>query len=191
MSDHSCPVIEVVLNDHPNADALSIVKVGGYQCVVRTADWQNGYLAVYIPPDSIVPFEEPFKFLGEDHLRVKARKLRGEISFGLLVPAPDGAKIDDDMAGALGVVHYEPATPTSMGGDNVSAPPGVYPKYDVENFKSPKYNSIIKPGELVVITEKIHGANARFVCVDGIMYAGSRSNWKKYNPTNLWWKAVE
>ncbi len=190
MSDHSCPVVKIVLEKHPNADALSIVKIGGYQCVVRTADWQAGYLATYIPPDSVCPDTPEFKFLG-DHRRIKARKLRGEISFGLLIPAPYGSKIGQDMAETLGVTHYEPSIPTSTDGENVGAPPGVYPKYDVENFKSPKYRDIIEPGEEVVITEKLHGANARFVFVDGIMYAGSRANWKKYNPINLWWKALE
>lgn len=190
MSDHSCPVVRVELEPHPNADALSIVKVGGYQVVVRTDDWQDKEFGVYIPPDSIVPFQEPFEFLGEKHLRIKAKKFRGEYSYGLLIPAPDGAKEGDDYASHFGIKHYEPPVPMSTGGDNVHAPPGVHPKYDVENYKSPKYNHIIPEGEPVVITEKIHGANARFIFTDDQMWAGSRTNWKKYDPKNIWWMAL-
>jgi RNA ligase (TIGR02306 family) len=190
MSDHSCLVVKVKLEKHPNADNLSLVQIGGYQCVVRTDEWQDEQLAVYIPPDSIVPFKEPFKFLGENRLRIRARKFRGEYSYGLLIPAPDGAQEGDDYASHFGVEHYEPPIPMPTGGENVHAPPGIYVKYDVENYKSPKYNHIIQEGEPVVITEKIHGANARFVFTDNQMWAGSRKNWKKYDSKNLWWMAL-
>ena len=40
---------------HPNADILSIVKVFGYTCVVRTQDWKDRSVGAYIPPDSAVP----------------------------------------------------------------------------------------------------------------------------------------
>ena len=74
MSNHSCDVVQVKLEEHPNADSLSIVRVGGYQCIVRTEDWKDGDLAVYVPPDSVVPDTEAFAFLG-DHKRIKVRKL--------------------------------------------------------------------------------------------------------------------
>ena len=51
------------------------VKVfDNYQVCVRTEDWQDEYckLGVYIPPDSVVPDIEYFKFL-EGHLRIKAK----------------------------------------------------------------------------------------------------------------------
>lgn len=44
--------------------------------------------------------------------------------------------------------------------------------------------------EDVVITEKVHGANARFGIVDGRLYAGSRVRFKRPDPGNLWWKAI-
>ena len=39
MSEHRVEVVPVVLEQHPNADKLSIVKVRGWQCVVATSDW--------------------------------------------------------------------------------------------------------------------------------------------------------
>ena len=40
------------MTPHPNADSLSIVKVWGYEVVVRSADWAGIDRAVYIVPDS-------------------------------------------------------------------------------------------------------------------------------------------
>jgi len=186
---HTCDVVEIKLEPHDNADSLSIVRVGDFQCVVRTSDWKDGDLAVYIPPDSIVPDTEVFAFLGE-HKRIKARRLRGEWSVGLLVPAPEGAKVGDDYMEQLGVEHYEPQIHGGFktGGDNVSPPAGFHPTYDVLNFR--KYSRLFEDGEEVVATEKIHGANARFVCVDDTIYCGSRKHWKKEDPDNLWWRVL-
>jgi len=53
MSTHVVEVVKIKKENHPNADSLSIVKVRGWQCVVRTDDWEDGQLAAYIPPDSL------------------------------------------------------------------------------------------------------------------------------------------
>lgn len=198
IAEHTCDVVQIKLEPHSNADSLSLVKVGDFQCAVRTEDWNDGDLAIYIPPDSIVPDNKDFEFLipsGSSirgkYLRIKARKLRGEWSVGLLIPAPDGAKIGDDYMEKLGIVHYEPQIHGnfSTGGDNVTPPPGFIPKYDVLNFR--KYSKLFKDGENVIVTEKIHGGNARFVYVDDQMYCGSRNHWKKEDPKNLWWRALK
>ena len=196
--EHTCDVVQIKLETHPNADTLSLVMVGDFQCAVRTKDWKDGDLAVYIPPDSIVPETKDFEFLGK-HRRIKARKLRGEWSVGLLISAPDGTKIGDDCMEQLGIVHYEPQISGNFktGGDNVSLPrpketskSGLFtPVYDVLNFR--KYSELFNDGEEVIVTEKLHGANARFVCIDDVIYCGSRRFWKKEDPNNLWWKALE
>lgn len=187
---HTCDVVEIKLEPHPNADKLSLVMVGEFQCAVRTDDWKDGDLAIYIPPDSIVPQTEEFAFLGK-HLRIKARKLRGEWSVGLLIPASPDAKVGDDYMERLGIVHYEPKVHGNFttGGDDIEAPHGFFPKYDVINFR--KYANRFTEGEEVIVTEKTHGANARFTCVDDEIFCGSRKWWKKEDPNNLWWKALK
>jgi hypothetical protein len=65
----------------------------------------------------------------------------------------------------------------------------VLPEYDVEAFKN--HANTFTDGELVIITEKIHGSNARFVCIDGEMYTGSRSQWKSADGDNVWTRAVK
>jgi RNA ligase len=58
------------------------------------------------------------------------------------------------------------------------------PVFDVDAFKH--YKNAFEPGELVEVTEKIHGSNARFVFRDGHMYAGSRTQWKAENANCIW-----
>jgi len=52
-----------------------------------------------------------------------------------------------------------------------------YPKYDVDALKSQSHNPFVDSDSDVVVTEKIHGSSARYVFLDGVMYAGSRNLW--------------
>lgn len=65
----------------------------------------------------------------------------------------------------------------------------ILPKYDVEAYKN--YKSTFKDEEIVFVSEKIHGSNARFVFVDGEMYAGSREQWKVSGGSDVWNKALK
>jgi RNA ligase (TIGR02306 family) len=187
MSKHEIPVIEIKLEKHPGADALSLVRIDGYVVVIKTADWKDGDLAAYIAPDYVVPNTEQFAFLN-GHLRIKPHKFRGIISEGLLIKLPQDAKVGDEMMERLGITRYEPPMEMSFYGDNEKGPPGTYPKYDVESYK--KYHTLIASGEEVVITEKLHGASARYLFLNGRMWVGSRSHWKKQNDKDPWWKAL-
>ena len=63
-STHKVEVVKVKLECHPNANALSIVKIYNYQVCCRTDDWKDGDMAAYIPPDSLVDTTRPeFSFL--------------------------------------------------------------------------------------------------------------------------------
>ena len=200
MSIHRCEVIEVKLEEHPNADSLSMVKAFGYDCAVRTDDWTDGDLAVYIPPDSLVSDTEPFQFLKRDSRqwnRIRVKRLRGYISQGLLVPAPDGSKIGDDVMEQMGITHYEPPEPMSFGGDNEKGPSGYYPKYNVENFNSSSaqearvsLGQMLSVDDEVVVTEKLHGASARYVFSEDRMWVASRTSWKKEEAKNVYWKGL-
>ncbi len=195
-STHKVEVVPLVLERHPNADRLSVVKVYGYTCVTGTEQWGDAKVAAYIPPDSLVDVGRPeFSFLIKDarddgKARIKAKKLRGVLSFGLLVPAPAGAQVGDDVTAQLGVQHYDPPAAGAgnssrgglyMSGEVASAPTVHTVKYDVEAGR--RYaQQVFEPGEPVVVTEKIHGANARYVYHDGQMFCGSRTEWKKERP---------
>jgi len=187
---HTCDVVVVRLREHPNADSLSLVNVDDFQCVVRTSDWNDGDLGIYIPPDSVVPDTDEFKFLGGKR-RIKARKLRGQWSMGLLIKAPLDATIGDDYMEKFGIVHYEPKVHGSFssGGNDVTPPKVFAPVYDILNFR--KYSNRFEDGEEVICTEKTHGCNSRFVCLNDQIFCGSRKFWKQEDVNNLWWKALE
>jgi RNA ligase (TIGR02306 family) len=191
-------VLPITLEKHPNADNLSIARIFGYTCVVNTQQWQGIGHAAYIPPDNTVDVSRPeFSFLVKDaksngRARIKAKKIRGIISFGLLVPAPLDSVPGQDVSELLGVEHYEPPIPGTskndrgglqLGGEVVSPPdlPFAVPKYDIDAFR--RYAQLVfHEGEPVIVTEKIHGANARYVYHNGQMYCGSRTEWKKEFP---------
>jgi len=194
MSIHTTEVIEIKeILPHPNADTLGIVQSHGWNVCVKLGDFQVGDLAAYIEPDSLVPDTEQFQFLKKSNKskwnRIRVMRLRGYISMGLLVLAPQGAKEGDNVMELMGIEHYEPPVPMSTGGDNENPPIGWYPKYDVENFR--RFNDILHNNEEVVVTEKIHGCNARFMWHNNRMWAGSRTNWKKEDSKNLWWQALK
>jgi len=192
-SSNECPCIVIKMERLPDTEKLSRIRIGGYQCVVKTEDWEENELAVHLPPDSIAPDTQLFKFLGE-HKRIKIRRFCGHLSEGLLVKAPEGVKEGDNCAELLGITHYEVEINYSSTGDNIPGPALSSPKYDVENFKGKSkgiyHNSLIQEGEEVLIHEKLHGSNARYLFHKGQMWCGSRSNWKKDIYNNLWWNGL-
>jgi RNA ligase (TIGR02306 family) len=198
-STHKAEVVPVVLLPHENSENLSIVKVFGYTVVVNTKQWEGIDKAVYVVPDSLVNTLKPeFSFLykgngfssnPDDYIvRVKTIKLRGVVSMGLLIPAPADSNIGDDLAEFYGITRYEPEFQGSTGGDCVAAPPIYAPKYDVDSFH--RYLDLFEEGEQVFISEKIHGASARFTYYEDQLYCGSRTQWKKENKSDLWWRAA-
>jgi RNA ligase (TIGR02306 family) len=50
------------------------------------------------------------------------------------------------------------------------------PVYDLESFK--KYHKLFNQDERVILTEKIHGTNSRYVFHNDEMHCGSRTTWK-------------
>lgn len=186
-STHKVEVVPIYLETHPNADTLSIVRVWGYTCVVRTEDFRGASIAAYLPPDSVVPPTPLFAFLG-DKRRIRVRKFRGVVSQGLLIQAPEGSKAGDDVAQLLGITRYEPPLDLRSSGEVESPPPLTVPEYDVEDWH--RYGHFFRDGEEVVALEKIHGANGRFVFVEGRFWVGSRKEWKKEDPRTPWWHAL-
>lgn len=197
---------------HPNADNLSLFEIFNYPYVGNTNDWQeciqNGsQIVAFIPPDTLVNTCRPeFLFLEAKfdefsnkksshpiiYARIKGKRLRGELSYGLCVKAPEGAKIGDDLAEYFGSKHYEPPIDEgnnssgkvdySTGGDN-SANPGInVPYYDIESFM--RFGKLaLEQGEKVILFEKVHGENGCFVYLNGEFHCKSRNNWKKEFPS--------
>lgn len=200
-TEHDCIVTRIgPILRHDNADTLGITEVDGRPCVVRLGEWSPGDLAVYVPVDSLVPVADArFAFLTEKAkggvYRVRAMRLRGVFSMGLLVRPDDGMAEGDVVNDMLGIGTYEPDASQSHGpgGSFISGhqepDPGILPKYDVESAR--RYRRLLTDGEEVVVTEKVHGANARFVWHGGRLYCGSRTTYKAPGTGSMWWDVAE
>lgn len=228
MATFSCDVVRCVVKNHPNADALDIIEIGLFNSVMKKGVFKTGDLAVYIPeaaicPDSIMKYcycwdheKNRGKLAGSAYNRVKACKLRGVLSQGLVLPLSDGVKAfynltaediveGKDLQEKLEIKKYEPKVPDSFFGANQPKIAGAYhgytPSFDVENLK--KYKNSFVEGEIVRITEKIHGtccvigaftedAIDRFGfnrenLYSGCIYVGTKSLTKRgivYNPND-------
>lgn len=176
MATFEAKVYKINIEEHPNADALEVACIGDYKCIVGKGSYNSGDLAVYIPEAAILPdwvisrLGLEGKLAGKQKNRVKAIKLRGVLSQGLVFPLDkreDGfylvkahsdkgilVKEGDVVTDVLGITKYEPPIPTHMNGEVFSAY-GKTISYDIENIK--KYPDVFKDGEEVIFTEKIHG----------------------------------
>ncbi len=200
MSEFKVEIVRVgKIGKHPNADTLSVTHVYDYPVVFRTGDLAEGDLAIYCPVDSLVPTDRPdFAFLQEDlkktHARIKAKKLRGIFSMGLLIPygyreVQPGMEEGANVAERLGIVKYEPEVPMHWGGQN-EKDVEFLPKYtDIDHHR--RYPNVIPEGEDVVITEKIHGTNSRFTFHEGRLWVGSHNCIKREDSNSLWWRIAE
>lgn len=189
MSEFHVEVVRVgPLHKNPNADSLWITKVRDYVVQIREGEFKEGDLAVYIPVDSLTPKEDPrWEFL-KGHNRVKSRKLRGVFSMGLLTKAEPGMVEGESVAERLGITKYEPPEDASTGGEAERCP-FEWPKYtDLESIR--RYPDVLKAGEEVVLTEKLHGTSAKYVWKEGRLWVGSHHEVKKELAESVYWKAA-
>jgi len=217
MSEFHVEVVRVgEVKKHPNADSLSITLVnGGYPVVIRTGDFKEGECAVYVPIDSVVPDRPEWAFLGE-HRRIKAKRLRGVFSMGMLMPASRKWKLGQNVQAEMGIEKFEPITRASTvnrrsyrwwmryavlrwllglfgigkrGQGNAIPAPDWLPTYtSLKGWR--RYEGVFKEGEEVILTEKIHGQNGRWGCRGGKLWAGSHNVVLRETPGCTWWGAL-
>ncbi|MEU9355951.1 RNA ligase (ATP) [Streptomyces griseoloalbus] len=198
----------LTVHEHPGADALELAQVGLYRAVVAKGAYRTGEAAVYIPEQAVLPaglIEElglTGRLAGGNHDRVKAIRLRGELSQGIVcrpralagVDLARAAEEGTDFAEPLGITKWVPPVPTAMGGEVESAA-DLLSWVDIENIQ--RCPDIFTPGEPVVLTEKLHGSACLLTYVAGQerVYVsskgfGARSLALKEDPRNLYWRAV-
>jgi RNA ligase (TIGR02306 family) len=228
MSTFTCPIVSLEIVPHPDADALELAKVGGYVAVTQMGRFKTGDLAVYVPEDAVVP-EDVLKasgFWNEDtgkgYLagskgnRVKAIRLRGVLSQGILIDmdtyagivfdregpesvgAPEDWEVGHDVASFLGIEKYVPPVPVHLAGDVKPCPGPLHAYTDIENLK--KYPDVLTPGEEVIATEKAHGSCMIVLYHEGEFYVSSKGFASKRlylddlkdeqgNSRNAYWRA--
>jgi len=160
---------------HPNAERLDIVTVGGYSCIVGRGSYQTGDICILIQPDTILPdadWAKPY-VVNNPKRRVRAIKLRGEWSFGIVEKVAllgDGVFCaGQDVSDLLGLTKYEPVTnePGHVGG----LPHGI-PKTDQTRYQGLRK---LPYGKEVYVTLKVDGQSATYFVKDGVFGVTSRS----------------
>ncbi|WPO74749.1 RNA ligase (ATP) [Streptomyces sp. KN37] len=198
----------LTIHRHPGADALELAQVGLYRAVVAKGAYRTGDSAVYIPEQAVLPaalIEElglTGRLAGGEQDRVKAVRLRGELSQGIVCRPAALADVDlaraaregTDFAERLGITKWVPPIPPTMSGD-AEAAPDLLPWVDIENIQ--RYPDIFAPGEPVVVTEKLHGSAClmTYVAGSGRVHVsskgfGAKSLALREDPRNLYWRAV-
>lgn len=164
MKDATIEIISEV-KSHPNADRLDLVKILGFQCVTEKGLYKEGDKVVYIRPDSVLPLEgwtEGYRKYSPN--RIKATKLRGEWSEGIVVPMeilPHDLSefgVGSDVGEKIGVLHWDPPVPQDLQAKGF-LPFGI-PKTDEERFEN--IESELPFGEVVDVTLKVDGQSCSF-----------------------------
>ena len=159
----------------PGADNIELVLAGGWQAITKKGEYTVGDKVVVATTDAVIP-EALSELMGVTNYlrkgqRVRTIKLRGMYSECLLIPfkflAPDAifnGEEGNDMMEILGITKYEPPV------RQVQLSSGRKIKYkDNPNFhiyyKFPNLKNVagmFTEEDVVEITRKIHGTNARY-----------------------------
>lgn len=199
-STHQAELVKIEMTKIENAETLSVVPVYGYNVVIKSELWEGIAYGIWFPPDVLLDTTRPeFIFLhpdakyaedgsrGGSYARIKAKKIRGTISYGVMIPATseDSSLSGEELFIKYGAKRYEPPMNTGGGKNNIASGgeacsgPGCYHvKYDVDSLQRYAHKCLTE-GEPVFVTEKIHGANGRWVFHNGEFYCGSRTEWKR------------
>ena len=199
---------------HPNADALDICTVGGWNIVTKIGEYKTGDLAVMCEIDSWVPHElapflskgkEPREYKGVKGERLKTAKLRGVVSQGLLLPISalnieqDGvvyeSLVDEgcDVSEVLGIVKWEAEIPAQLAGQVRGNFPSQIPKTNQERIQNIKKELSIArdQGLQFVIEEKLEGSSlTMYLDLEDEFHVCSRNLDLKNDGANSFWRAA-
>ena len=159
------------------ADNIELAMVGGWQAITKKGEYQVGNKVVVATTDAVIPqalsdLMEVTGYLRKGQ-RVRTVKLRGVYSECLLIPfkylAPksleNNVEEGHDMMGILGVTKYEPPVKMvemSVGGRKIKyhQNPNFHVYYKFPNLKN--VPELFTEEDVVTITRKLHGTNARY-----------------------------
>ena len=163
---------------HPEADALDICTIGGWRCVTKLGEFQEGQLVCYCSIDSFIPTElapylskgkEPREYQGIRGERLRTVKLRGAISQGLLLDlslfGDREFTIGEDLTEIAGIVKWEPPAEFKSA-DAKGSFPSFIPKTDQERVQNLRDVSQFHDMTFEV-TEKCEGSSMTLFVNDG------------------------
>jgi RNA ligase (TIGR02306 family) len=201
--------IKLIPHPDPAVERLELGIVGGFQVVVGKGIFKDGTVVIFAPDKSLLPNEiadegDRRKYLvGPQQNRVKAIKLRNELSCGIILDdRPEFADIPlgEDISERLGITKYEPPLPHGLQGrvkpiGNIDVAGHAINRHDVEHFNI--YAQEFVEGEEVIVTEKVHGSQIAIIrAVDGRRMISSKGLLGRgltidEDETNTYWRAAK
>lgn len=203
--------IRTITNISPIQDADRIVLAtidDGWTCITqKTNEFKIGDLVVYFEPDSFIPVgDSRFEFLRErsfksttnlgDGFRIRVMKMKGQVSYGLILPLTEFPEIVNPIAGQdltsqFAILKFEKPIPANMAGKIKGNFPPFIPKTDqerIQNFFSyfHKYSNHIWE-----ISLKLDGSSCTVYYKDGAIGVCSRNLDLIEDDENLFWKTAK
>jgi RNA ligase (TIGR02306 family) len=176
------------IKEIPGADNIEQALIGGWSCIVKKGAHKLDELVICTTTDAVIPKDLAEKMNITNYLRngnrVRTVKLRGVYSECLIIPKTL-INIDlnvtiyegKDMMMALGIHKYEPPVKQIQlaSGKKVRyhENPNFLVYYKFPNIKNVK--GMFNEEDLVQITRKLHGTNARY----GIVKKNKITLWDK------------
>jgi len=193
----------------PNADAIEVVSVDGWNVVTKKGEFKVGDLCVYCEIDSFLPILPEFEFLrkssykklsnGDEGFRLRTIKLRGQVSQGLVLPTsvlPGGRDLYPgmDVTEVLSIKKYEPPIPASLAGKAKGLFPNFLHKTDEERVQNLANEfgvlHLFHPNKTYYVTEKLDGSSATFYFRNGEFGVCSRNLELLETLDNTFWKVA-
>ena len=174
----------------PGADNIEQGVIGGWNCIIKKGEYKVDDLVVVATTDAVIPVELSDAMNVTNYLRkgqrVRTVKLRGVYSECLIIPFSklllpktfiNNVMEGTDMMELLGITKWEPPVTQIQlaSGKKIRYQnnPAFTVYYKFPNAKN--VNGMFTEGDIVEITRKLHGTNARY----GIVKKLKLSFWDK------------
>ena len=178
------------------ADKIEVVQFEekAWQAVVPKGRYQPGEKVMFIPPEVVLPFELSEKLGVTKYLskgRVKLARLRGASSQGLVV---DTVIVEPYMEYLL---QWEDLPTVGMAGETLpraETAMGFNIFYKIPSLMNEP--DVLKPGEKIHISEKIHGTNTRLAFLahpatgEHQLYVGTHNTVRRETDNDMYWRVV-
>ena len=187
--------IQIVSNisSIPDADSIDVATVNSWKLVVKKDEMTVGCKAIYCEIDSLLPICPDFEFLRASSykemgdiagFRLRTKKMRGQISQGLLLPLSFlNGKIDNyqdlpvgtDVTEALGIIKYEKPIPPELVGKMRAGFPSRIPSTTLEriqNIPSEQYAALKE--QPFFEEEKLNGYSTTYYFMDNLFSTCTR-----------------
>ena len=173
------------IKEIPGADNIEQGVIGGWNCIIKKGEYKVDDLVVVATTDAVIPVDLSDKLGVTNYLRkgnrVRTVKLRGVYSECLIIPITyiQGNKRVEgtDCMELLEIFKYEPPVKQIQLGSGKKIKyrdnPNFHVYYKFPNLKNVK--GMFTEEDVVEITRKIHGTNARY----GIIKKNKLSLWDK------------